>query len=131
MRTQLTIRLDIGDMADPRRLADAYNLVGGATEQEKAESRKRRDRSYPHEEHEHKPFGRIAGNDFTMEDVRQAVETIKRRRDNLIENLDDPVFLSPNLQQTWADGVRANAEHAVRLAEEFMENLKEDLNDPI
>lgn len=125
MKTQTIITLDNTDMADPRRLGDAFNLVGGS--RDKVEARQGRSGELSPEAKEAKLFGKIGANQFTFEDAQRAVRVIGRRGSELLSKLNEPVFLDEQLQKTWADGIRANVAHALRLAEGFLDDLRGDL----
>ncbi len=129
MQTELVITLNRGDMANISHLSQAWNLVGGDAEGAKKDVLTKRRSELGQDALEAKLFGKIETHQFTMEDIYKAVLIIKRRRDELLARLDDPVFTDPKLQKIWADGVRANANHGVRLAESFLEDLREDLRD--
>lgn len=123
MLKSVVIRLEKHDMARVEDLATAFNLVGGAGER----SNKDRRTELTQAEREAKLFGTISTGQFTYDQVLDAVMVIKRRRKELLNRLNDPVFLDPKLQKTWADGIRGNADHAVRLCEHFLTDLKEDM----
>lgn len=123
MLKSVVIRLEKHDMARVEDLATAFNLVGGAGDRTRKDSR---DELTP-AEREAKLFGTISTGQFTYDQIADAVTVIRRRREELLNRLNDPVFLDPKLQQTWADGIRGNADHAVRLCERFLDDLKEDM----
>lgn len=127
MKTQLIITVDGGDMANVSHLLQAWNLVGGAKDGARADAKKKRAHELDQDGQEAKLFGKIGANQFTMEDIHRAVAIIKRRHKELYATASDPVFTDPKIQETWGNGLKANADHAVRLAETFLENLKEDL----
>lgn len=118
MITRNAIRLENTDSADPKRLREALNLVGGEHSREPLPKQNGRDVIHP----DLKPFNYIFSNDFTMMDVIKSLAFIHVRKLELYESAaeldqDMPVM---------AQGIRANADLAVRLAEEFLANLNED-----
>jgi len=128
MQTQTIITLSNCDLANVNHLLQAWNLVGGARDGAKKEAKNNRPRDLSRDALEAKLFGKIGANQFTFEDITTAVAIIRRRRDELLELCDGgQVFTDPKLHEVWANGVRANANHAVRMAEDFVENLREDL----
>lgn len=135
METRLEIRLDSRDAANPKRLREAYNLVGGPSPSERTRANENR-RNHQEHDYEHftfeevKLFSRIEGNVFTLDEAKRAVAVIKRRRDELHRDADTlEVFIDPKMQKTWGDGLKANADLAVRLAEDFLADLHDDLRE--
>lgn len=107
MQTRVAIRLESHDCADPRRLDEARNLVSAEDD---------------------KVFARIRGNDFTFEDALAAVEIIRRTRKEIYARIDsEMVFADPAQQAVFANGVKANADQAVILAEQFLTDLRTDI----
>lgn len=112
MLLETRIRIEAHDMASVGKLEQAFNLVGG--------------HALP--EDDKKPFGRIRGNNFSFSDAQAAVAAIKKRTDDLLHEANsNEIFLDPQLQALWAEGVRGTAELATRLASEFMDDLREDM----
>jgi predicted 2-oxoglutarate/Fe(II)-dependent dioxygenase YbiX len=126
MRQQVLITLSKEDTANVRHLMEAWNLVGGPKDGAKQEAKSRRRHELDQDALEAKLFGKISTNQFTIDDVREAVAIIERRRRELYANCEDPVFLDPKLQDVWATGVKANADAAVRMAKNFLEDVKQD-----
>ena len=108
MKIRTAIQLENFDLADANHLRYAFNLVG-----------------IEYSDIDDKSFRRIFGNDFTVENAREAVEIVAERRKHLYEA--EPIFCNERLQARWEAGIRANADRALRYAEEFLENLMEDL----
>jgi hypothetical protein len=127
MKIETVITLSSSDRARLSHLSNAWNLVGGNRHGAKHEAQSRRRDELGPAALEAKLFGKIATSQFTMSDVRQAVAIIQKRRDALHASCADEVFTDAKLQQVWADGVKANSDHAVRLANQFMNDLKDDL----
>ena len=101
MQVRTVIHLDREDAANPNDMLHAANLVGV----------------------ESKEFARIRGNEFSLEDVYIAVDIIRDRRNELC--IQKPVFSDPKINDDWFSGIRASADHAVRLAEQFLSDLTE------
>lgn len=121
MQIRTALRIETTDMADARHMSQALNLVGGKT------------CVGPEPASELRPFRVIDTNDFTLEDVEAAVLFIRRRRDALRVNAaairseaHDNDF-DRRRAETMADGIKANADHAVRLAEQFLADVRSDL----
>lgn len=69
MKVQTKLYAQSHDRCRPEMLEDACSLIG------KAEL----------SEEDRKPFGRVCGNDFTIEDVEQAVAVVHRRSGEMLE----------------------------------------------
>ncbi len=123
MIIRTAIRLENTDMADIKRMHDAFNLVGGEHSREAPPKTHGRATTHP----DHKPFNHIFANDFTKENVLDALAFIYLRK---IELDASAAEIEPDMPG-MADGIRSNANLAVRLAEEFLANLEEDLNDDL
>lgn len=106
------IAVESHDMTLLSKMDQAYAMVGG----------------YDLPLEDQKPFGRIRGNDFSLADAERAVAIIVRRAAEMrTKAANTQVFLDPNLQKTWAEGVLASASLGERLAAEFIDSLHEDL----
>lgn len=124
MKVITKIRVEKTDRARLEQIDNAYNLVGG------------REHAYEllggalHDETN--AFGRLRGNDFSYEDVEVAVALIKARRTMLYEKAAQPsglVFQSADGEEVYANGVRFNADLAVREAEQFQQDVLDDLGE--
>lgn len=116
MKVQTKISLESGDCCSVTKLEGAYNLIGGF---ELATA-------------DQKPFGRIRGNDFTMGDARRAVAIVHRRSAEMLTKADTAeVFKDPKLQAFWADAERSTARLAVRHADQFLDDLEDDLRENV
>jgi hypothetical protein len=122
MQKRSALKLDRSDLANIDNLMSAFNLVGA----DHGEKPWERDRKVSNP---FVSFGRIKGNDFTWDDAVDAVAIIRRRRDEIHARANDPVFLEPKLQEVFSTGVKSNADHAVRMAEGFLSDLRDDITD--
>ncbi|TPI57445.1 hypothetical protein FJ417_21985 [Mesorhizobium sp. B3-1-7] len=114
MKVETKLRIERGDVCVADKLDEAFNLVTG------------------HElpEADQKPFGRIRGNDFGMEDAERAVAIVHSRSAQMLKQADTAdVFKDPALQAIWAEGQRMAARLAVRKADEFMSALRDDVRE--
>lgn len=111
MQTQTKIKIDNTDRAHPKNVVNAFGLIGG----------------HKLPDDERKLFSYIFGNDFTFDHVLGAVAVVKRRRDELYATADSEVFTDPKIQKVWGDGLKANADLAVREVTTFLEDLRADL----
>jgi hypothetical protein len=126
MQRKIMLRVESHDMARLDQIQQACNLVGADHPPTDAVASRRGED--PQEwERIIKVFGRLRGNDFTLEDAIEAVAIIRRRRDELV-NQAEPVFDNPMQDKVWKDGIRANSNQAVRMAEQFLADLNEDIN---
>ncbi len=119
MKVRQALAIESTDMADANHMANALNLVGGKHSIVDIDLR---------------PFRVIAANDFTIEDVRSAVAIIQDRRtilhveaDEIVEEAAAGNDFDRRRAKTLADGMKANADHAVRLSQTFLENVWADL----
>lgn len=110
MRTRLAIAIQPGDRARPNQLEDALGLVDG---------RALDDPDW------HRPFGRIRGNDFTLEDAELAIANIRALAE--VRMKAPAPFDDPETAKTWVTGRDQAARQAIELAEGFLEDLREDL----
>ncbi|MER8809272.1 hypothetical protein [Mesorhizobium australicum] len=113
MKIETKLRIERGDLCVVGRLDEAFNLAG-------------------HElpDADQKPFGRIRGNDFGMEDAERTVARIHSRSAQMLKQAETvDVFKDPTIQAIWADGQRMAARLAVRKADEFMSALSEDVRE--
>lgn len=112
MNVQVMINLNSTDLARSEKLFHAFNLVGG------------RD---AFSEYAQKAWGRIKSNQFSWQDVRVFERAMRARITQLRESADkDVVFLDPQVNKVWADGVKSSADLAERNLNEFIEDLKDD-----
>lgn len=122
MIIRTAIRLESTDMADPRKMREAFNLVGGEHSREPLAKTHGRDTVHP----DHKPFNHIFANDFTKDNVLDALAFIYLRKLELYENAAE-IEKDGGHALTMAAGIRSSADLAVRLSEEFLTNLEQDL----
>lgn len=124
MITRNAIRLENTDMADPKKLREALNLVGGEHSRDPLPKAHGREQVHP----DLKPFNYIFSNDFTMMDVIKAVAFIYSRKIELYESAADIEKDMPvgGNATVMADGIRASADLACRIADDFLANLNED-----
>ena len=125
MKTRTEIRIESHDMARQDMLTQAYTLVGGPHPDE------RKSGDFDHfTVDEVKMFVKIKANIFTLDEVRHAVKIIHRRRREMYRDAETlEVFTDPKIQAGWANGVKASADLAVRLADDFLSNIMTDLED--
>lgn len=103
------------ESSDLNKLRDAFNLVGGERSREVFVGELGKTSTHP----DHKCFSHIFSNSFTLMNVREAVDFIKLRHIELYDLAEQTGAIVPLM----ADGIRANADHAVLLAEEFSDHL--------
>lgn len=123
MLIRQSLKLDRDDEAQVGKLESAFHLVGGKSSRQMVRGRNNELVESP----EFKCFNRIFANDFAFEDVQEAVRFIRRRRKELIDNM-VPVGINERAQQDWKQGVIANSNQAVRLAEEFAAAVRGDIS---
>lgn len=127
MKAQTILTVESHDRTNTRHIMEAWNLVGGDKDGAKAAVKNSRTHDLDRDGLETKVMGKIGSNQFTVEDAEAAVRAIRRRRDELHESLNSPVFCSEHVQTVWADGVRMNSNRAVEMAETFLADLREDM----
>jgi len=110
LRTRLAISLQSEDRARISQIEDAIGLVDGRAVE---------DPDW------HKPFGRLRGNDFTLEDAEAGVANILALADLRLKS--EAPFDDPSLAATWAEGRDQAARRASELAQSFLDALREDL----
>lgn len=119
MIVRQAIRLENTDLASVSKLRAAFNLVGGEHSREALPEVRGKPATHP----DHKCFNFIFSNDFALDNVEDAVAFIKLRHIELYASADDVAKDMP----VMADGIRASADLAVRLADEFVADLREDM----
>lgn len=117
------IRLENTDMADIKKMREAFNLVGGEHSREALPSVRGRETTHP----DHKPFNYIFANDFTKDNVLDALAFIYLRKLELYASAAEVEKAGGSTMM--GDGIRGSADLAIRLAEEFLSNLEQDLAD--
>ncbi|MGD9670235.1 MAG: hypothetical protein AB7U75_14555 [Hyphomicrobiaceae bacterium] len=112
MRIVEKVQLSSEDNAQVATLMKAYNLTG----------------CHELPEDLQKPFGRIRGNDFSLEDARTAVHIVNMKAARLIsEHADNPTLLpDPRTNAQFHQTVISSAEAAKRYAKQFLDALMED-----
>ena len=123
MIQRTAIRLESTDMADVRKMREAFNLVGGEHSREAPPKANGRETTHP----DHKAFNHIFANDFTMQNVLDAVGFIYLRKVELFETAAE--VEKGGGPKGMADGIRSSANLAIRLAKEFQTSLEQDLAD--
>ncbi len=121
MIQRTAIRLENTDLADVGKMREAFNLVGGEHSREPVPKAHGRETTHP----DHKPFNYIFANDFTKANVMDALAFIYLRKLELYASADDVEKGSG--PKGMAEGIRASADLSIRLAEEFLSNLEQDL----
>jgi hypothetical protein len=107
VKVRQAITLDYCDRARISKVDEAWGMIGGHDLTDEGQ----------------RPFRRIRGNDFTMQDVDLARAIVIRVSSRPIPE----IFTEPRLQDTWAEGQRSSMLLARRTMEEFLEDLREDL----
>jgi len=108
------IRTQTGDRCIRDRIDEAFRLIGGYDLPDSAQ----------------KVFGRIRGNDFTLEDAWEAVAIVERKADeNLSLDAEQRLFADDDHQEAWSNGQRSIAALARRKASEFIDGLLVDLDE--
>jgi hypothetical protein len=119
MRRELIITLETHDTANPEHIMQACNLLGGLSHFAETATV---------EQDVQKAHNRIRGNQFTFGDVLRVVEWVKRRAQEIDRGCyADQIMGDPTRQAHYIQGVRASTSQAVRLAEEFLADLQEDI----
>ena len=121
MIKRTAIRLENTDMADIRKMREAFNLVGGEHSRESPPKAHGRETTHP----DHKAFNYIFANDFTKENVLDALAFIYLRKLELYHSATE--IEKAGGSTVMGDGIRGSADLAIRLAEEFLANLEQDL----
>lgn len=120
MKREMIITLEAADAANPQRLFDAFNLVSGMSHLASTATRL--------SEEVQRAIRRIRGNQFTFEDAELAVGWLKFRSRDVDRTCDtETLFGDPKQQELFVQGVRSNAAHAARLADEFLADLLADI----
>jgi hypothetical protein len=120
MQVRHAIRLDNTDTANPRHMFEALNLSGGKD-------------VAPDDHPGLRAFRVISANDFSMADVQTAISYLEERRVALYAQADEILAdrgssaFDRNRSAVLAEGIRASADHALRLAHKFADDLGDDL----
>lgn len=120
MRVRTVIQIDKSDFTRLEEMDVALNLVGLG----------QITREYQAERGEAKPplvaaIGALRGNAFTLQDLDVIVRGIERRAAEVSEVKE--VFTDPKMNETFYNGVQANARRAVEKAHAFRERLREEM----
>jgi hypothetical protein len=107
MRIRQAITLDFNDLARIERVEEAWLMIGG--------------RDLPDEQQ--RPFRRIRGNDFTLEEALTAQAIIEVEAAKPIPI----IFEDASLQATWATGQQQSKTLAVEQMRRFLDYLRDDL----
>ena len=107
MKISTIISLESGDMARNDAIADVYAWIGG----------------FRFSEADARPFGRVRGNAFTLDDIDEIEKLINREVGRPLE----VVFSDAKVQAGHEEGMHAAKANAARRFAAFVSNLHEDL----
>jgi hypothetical protein len=127
MKMQMVLTVEKDDNVRLRDIAEAFNLVGGISNDDKKTMLNKRSGELTEREREDKVFGKIATGQFTLEDAQKAVAVVLCRAQEIVERSKEPIFEDEKRQQVWREGIISNAQLAVRQAQQFMMDLSEDM----
>lgn len=120
MQVRTAIRIESHDLARMNRADEALNLVGLSVLMKENKDVRGEDRDPLV-----RAIGHLRGNSFTTEELDIIVEGIRLKADELKQ--DREVFLDERTQSGFMNAVRANADLAVRLIEQFRDDVRDDL----